>query len=147
MLQRSPDDKVGRQRFRDALPRAAIYVYDNNSSDGTATLAREAGAIVRFELLQGKGNVVRRMFADIEADIYVLVDGDDTYDAAQAPSLIEARSTSVSTRSTVAAISTGSDAFRTGHRFGNWLLTGLVRPVRHRRTTCSPAIGCSRAGS
>jgi glycosyltransferase involved in cell wall biosynthesis len=112
--------------FRDALPRAAIYVYDNNSSDGTATLAREAGAIVRFELLQGKGNVVRRMFADIEADIYVLVDGDDTYDAAQAPSLIEAllegRLDYVNGR----RVSTGSDAFRTGHRFGNWLLTSLV---------------------
>jgi hypothetical protein len=67
--------------FRAALPDAAIYVYDNNSKDKTAERAREAGAIVRSETRQGKGNVVRRMFADIEADIYVLVDGDDTYDA------------------------------------------------------------------
>ena len=68
--------------FRQALPQAAIYVYDNNSRDRTAEVARAAGAIVRTETLQGKGNVVRRMFADIEADIYVLVDGDATYDAA-----------------------------------------------------------------
>ena len=71
--------------FRAALPKAAIYVYDNNSKDRTADIAREAGAIVRNEPRQGKGNVMRRMFADIEADIYVLADGDDTYDASQAP--------------------------------------------------------------
>ena len=74
--------------FRAALPGAAIYVYDNNSRDQTAARAREAGAVVRNELRQGKGNVVRRMFADIEADIYVLVDGDDTYDAGAAPRMI-----------------------------------------------------------
>src|ERR1700748_70412 len=74
--------------FREALPQALIYVYDNNSSDQTMARAREAGAVVRQELRQGKGNVVRRMFADIEADIYVLVDGDDTYDAAAAQELI-----------------------------------------------------------
>ena len=68
--------------FRSALPDAWIYVYDNNSKDRTAEVARDAGAIVRRETLQGKGNVMRRMFADIEADVYVLVDGDDTYDAA-----------------------------------------------------------------
>jgi len=71
--------------FRAALPGAAIYVYDNNSKDGTVAVARAAGATVRSEQLQGKGHVVRRMFADIEADAYVLVDGDDTYDAATAP--------------------------------------------------------------
>ena len=71
--------------FRAALPGAVIYVYDNNSRDQTAARAREAGAVVRTEARQGKGNVVRRMFADIEADIYVLVDGDDTYDAGAAP--------------------------------------------------------------
>ena len=71
--------------FRKALPSAAIYVYDNNSRDRTATLAREAGAIVRSERRQGKGHVVRRMFADVEADVYVLVDGDATYDAPSAP--------------------------------------------------------------
>ena len=74
--------------FRSALPDATIYVYDNNSKDQTMARARAAGAIVRSETRQGKGNVVRRMFADIEADVYVLVDGDDTYDAAAAPALV-----------------------------------------------------------
>src|SRR6516165_4011729 len=76
--------------FRKALPSAEIYVYDNNSSDRTAVVAREVGAIVRSERRQGKGHVVRRMFAEIEADIYVLVDGDATYDAPSAPRLIAA---------------------------------------------------------
>src|ERR1041385_340924 len=67
--------------FRKAVPQATVYVYDNNSTDDTRLIARQAGAVVRRETLQGKGYVVRRMFADIEADIYVLVDGDDTYDA------------------------------------------------------------------
>ena len=75
--------------FRAALPEATIYVYDNNSKDHTAARAAEAGDVVRTELRQGKGNVVRRMFADIEADIYVLVDGDDTYDAAASPRMID----------------------------------------------------------
>src|ERR1700687_41956 len=76
--------------FRKSLPAAEIFVYDNNSSDRTIAVAREAGAQVRSERRQGKGHVVRRMFADIEADIYVLVDGDATYDAASAPRMIEA---------------------------------------------------------
>ena len=71
--------------FRAALPEARIHVFDNNSTDGTAEVARAAGAEVRFERIPGKGSVVRRMFADIDADIYVMVDGDDTYDAALAP--------------------------------------------------------------
>src|SRR5882757_291838 len=75
--------------FRKALPAAAIYVYDNNSKDRTVEVARAAGAEVRSERRQGKGNVVRRMFADIDADVYVLVDGDATYDAASAPRMIE----------------------------------------------------------
>src|ERR1700744_4932223 len=75
--------------FRAALPAAVIYVYDNNSRDQTVARARDAGAVVRTEERQGKGNVVRRMFADVEADIYLLVDGDDTYDAAAAPALVE----------------------------------------------------------
>src|SRR6185436_10052409 len=75
--------------FRESLPAAEIYVYDNNSSDRTAAIARQAGAEVRSERRQGKGHVVRRMFADIEADIYVLADGDATYDAASAPRMIE----------------------------------------------------------
>lgn len=74
--------------FRGALPDARIYVYDNNSTDGSAELAARAGAVVRAEARQGKGNVVRRMFADVEADIYVLVDGDGTYDATAAPGLV-----------------------------------------------------------
>ena len=72
--------------FRAALPQAVIYVYDNNSKDRTVAVAREAGAVVRCELRQGKGNVMRRMFADVEADIYVLADGDDTYDSSASPS-------------------------------------------------------------
>ena len=74
--------------FRKIMPEATIYVYDNNSTDRTAHEAGEAGAIVRKEVLQGKGNVVRRMFADIEADVYVLADGDETYDVASAPKLV-----------------------------------------------------------
>ena len=74
--------------FRAALPDAAIYVYDNNSTDGTVEAARGAGAVVRRETYQGKGHVVRRMFNDVEADIYVLVDGDATYDAPSAPAMI-----------------------------------------------------------
>src|SRR6266849_9559625 len=75
--------------FRKALPAAKIYVYDNNSSDRTVAVAREAGAEVRSERRQGKGHVVRRMFADVDADIYVLVDADATYDAASGRALIE----------------------------------------------------------
>ena len=75
--------------FRTALPDAAVYVYDNNSTDNTVEVATQHGAVVRREHLQGKGHVVRRMFADVEADVFILVDGDDTYDAAAAPRLVE----------------------------------------------------------
>src|SRR5690242_12654631 len=75
--------------FRAALPTATIYVYDNGSRDRTVAVARAGGAVVRAEELRGKGNVVRRMFADVEADVYVLVDGDDTYDASVAPALVQ----------------------------------------------------------
>lgn len=112
--------------FQTALPDAVIYVYDNNSTDRTMMEARAAGAIVRRERLQGKGHVVRRMFADIDADVYVLVDGDDTYDAAAAPGmlrlLIERQLDMVSAARHGAA----RDAYRPGHRWGNRLLTGLV---------------------
>jgi len=112
--------------FRAALPAADIYVYDNNSSDGTMTRAREAGAIVRQESRRGKGNVVRRMFADVEADIYVLVDGDDTYDASAAPllvrTLVEGGFDLVSGR----RIAVAEGAYRAGHVLGNRLLTGLT---------------------
>ena len=75
--------------FRAVLPDATIYVYDNNSRDRTIEVAREAGAVVRTERMQGKGNVVRRMFADVDADIYVMADGDATYDATSAPAMVE----------------------------------------------------------
>jgi len=112
--------------FRQALPGAAIYVYDNNSKDRTVEVARSAGAIVRNETLQGKGNVVRRMFADIEADVYVLVDGDDTYDAASAPKMIKALCDGPLDMVNGARVTTIEKAYRPGHRFGNWLLTSMV---------------------
>ncbi|MCI9416077.1 MAG: glycosyltransferase [Eubacterium sp.] len=74
--------------FKRVLPEAAIYVYDNNSTDGTDEIARKAGAIVRYEHKQGKGNVIRRMFRDIDAECYIIIDGDDTYPAEAAPELI-----------------------------------------------------------
>jgi glycosyltransferase involved in cell wall biosynthesis len=112
--------------FRAALPGAAIYVYDNNSKDQTAARAREAGAVVRNESRQGKGNVVRRMFADIEADIYVLVDGDDTYDAGAAPRMISQMVAEGADLLTARRIHTDAAAYRPGHVLGNRLLTGLT---------------------
>jgi glycosyltransferase involved in cell wall biosynthesis len=115
--------------FRTYLPAAEIYVYDNNSSDLTAEIARAAGADVRREKLQGKGNVVRRMFADVEADIYLLVDGDATYDAASAPRMVSELIT-YRLDMVVAARSDPQDAaYRRGHRAGNRLLTGFVASV------------------
>ena len=115
--------------FRAALPDAAIYVYDNNSSDGTAAAARHAGALVRTERLQGKGNVIRRMFADIDADAYVLVDGDDTYDAASAPAMVELLLHEGLDMVNGARVSEAEAAYRPGHRFGNRVLTGLVAGI------------------
>jgi glycosyltransferase involved in cell wall biosynthesis len=112
--------------FRAALPDAAIYVYDNNSRDQTAARARDAGAIVRTEVRQGKGNVVRRMFADIEADIYVLVDGDDTYDAGAAPRMVAQMIAEGSDLLTARRVHTDAAAYRAGHVLGNRLLTGLT---------------------
>ncbi len=115
------------REFRIAVPEAAIYVYDNNSTDRTIEVARAEGAVVRSERRQGKGNVVRRMFADIEADIYVLVDGDATYHAASAPAMIELLRTE--NLDMVVGTRLGTDdpeAFRAGHHFGNRLLTGIV---------------------
>ncbi|MDO9708243.1 glycosyltransferase family 2 protein [Paracraurococcus lichenis] len=121
--------------FKAALPDAVVYVYDNNSKDRTVEVARAAGAVVRTESLQGKGHVVRRMFADIEADIYVLVDGDDTYEAAAAPRmvarLVEERLDMV----TGIRISRIEEAYRPGHRFGNLMLTGMVRTIFGNRIT------------
>lgn len=112
--------------FRVALPSARIYVYDNNSRDRTAEVARAAGAIVRTEPLQGKGNVVRRMFSDVEADIYVLVDGDDTYDAGSVPKMIKALMDGPLDMVNGARVTNIQKAYRPGHRFGNWMLTSMV---------------------
>ena len=112
--------------FRAALPDATIYVYDNNSRDRTIEVARSAGAVVRSERIQGKGNVVRRMFADIDADIYVMADGDATYDAASAPALV-AKVIDEQLDMVVGSRITQSDAaYRRGHQFGNALLTGML---------------------
>ncbi|MEO8618981.1 MAG: glycosyltransferase, partial [Sphingomicrobium sp.] len=112
--------------FRAVLPDAAIYVYDNNSADGTVEEARKAGAIVRTERTQGKGNVVRRMFADIDADVYLMADGDLTYDPCAAPEMVrqlidEQLDMVVGTRQHDA-----KDAYRGGHVLGNRLFTGLL---------------------
>jgi glycosyltransferase involved in cell wall biosynthesis len=115
--------------FRQALPSAEIFVYDNNSSDRTIAVARDAGAIVRSEKHQGKGHVVRRMFADVDADIYVLVDGDATYDAASATRMID---TLLSDRLDMVVglrIDKAEAAYRAGHRAGNRLLTGFLSSV------------------
>src|SRR5262245_59880810 len=115
--------------FRAALPDAGIYVYDNNSTDGTVKAAVAAGAVVRRELHQGKGRVVRRMFTDVDADIYVLVDGDATYDAPSAPQMI--RKLVAERLDMVCAVRVDREeaAYRPGHRAGNRLLTGFVAHV------------------
>ena len=113
--------------FAAALPGADIYVYDNNSSDRTAEAARAAGVAPRFEPSQGKGNVVRRMFADVEADVYVLVDGDATYDASSAPEMIRRLTDEILDMVVGKRRATGAaGAYRAGHEFGNRLLTGVV---------------------
>jgi glycosyltransferase involved in cell wall biosynthesis len=112
--------------FQKALPAAQIYVYDNNSSDRTCEVAAKAGAIVRTERMQGKGHVVRRMFADIEADIYVMADGDATYDASAAPEMVRRLTDELLDMVVGARKSEAEDAYRRGHRFGNSLFTGLL---------------------
>jgi glycosyltransferase involved in cell wall biosynthesis len=115
--------------FRAALPEAAVYVYDNNSTDGSVEVAHAAGALVRRERHQGKGNVVRRMFADVDADIYVLVDGDATYDAASVRAMI-ARLLDEGLDMVVAArVEEVKEAYRPGHRTGNKLLTAFLGAV------------------
>lgn len=123
--------------FRAALPGADIHVCDNNSTDGTLAAAAAAGALTSREALQGKGHVVRRMFADIEADLYVLVDGDGTYDAAAAPAMVAkaiAERLDMVTGTRVTPPDAGV-AYRPGHRFGNAVLTGLVRRLFGDRIT------------
>jgi glycosyltransferase involved in cell wall biosynthesis len=115
--------------FKRALPTAAIYVYDNNSRDATARLATEAGAVVRSEPLQGKGNVVRRMFADIESEVYVLVDGDGTYDAASASRMVERLLAESLDMVVGTRVATTEQAYRPGHVLGNKVLTGTVAAI------------------
>jgi len=121
--------------FRRSLPRAAIYVYDNNSKDSTVELARAAGAIVRFEAIQGKGHVVRRMFADIDADVYVLVDGDDTYDATSSPKMIALLLGDQLDMVSGVRVPEKEAAYRPGHRFGNSALSSLVAAFFGNRIT------------
>lgn len=115
--------------FRAALPDATVYVYDNNSADDTSAQAARAGAVVRRESLQGKGNVVRRMFADIDADIYVMADGDSTYPPAEAPKLVA--TLAEQDLDMVVGIRQNKDkaAYPTGHVFGNWLFNLIVRRI------------------
>jgi glycosyltransferase involved in cell wall biosynthesis len=113
--------------FKTALPTATVYVYDNNSTDDTIDIATAAGAEVRREPRRGKGNVVRRMFQDIEADIYVMVDGDDTYEATVAPALVERLVAENLDMVVGRRVETHQAAYRMGHRLGNRVLTGLVR--------------------
>src|SRR2546429_4779281 len=115
--------------FRKALPSAKMFVYDNNSGDSTIAVAREAGAEVRSERRQGKGHVVRRMFADIDADIYVLVDGDATYDAASAPRMIDALLSEHLDMVVGLRVDQSVAAYRPGHRTGNWMLTTFLSSV------------------
>lgn len=115
--------------FRCALPSAIAFVYDNNSTDATAALARDAGAVVRSETWQGKGHVVRRMFADIEADLYLLVDGDGTYDAASAPMLLDRLLEDGLDMLNASRADVSIAAYRPGHRLGNRVLSGLVKGI------------------
>ena len=113
--------------FKEVLPEADFYVYDNNSTDETILRASEAGAIVRQETLQGKGNVVRRMFRDVEADLYVMVDGDDTYDASKAPEMVRtAIAGSIDLVNGIRISDNSEQTYRPGHEFGNHLLTSAV---------------------
>src|SRR6201986_553137 len=115
--------------FRKSLPAARIFVYDNNSSDRTAEVARAAGATVRSERRQGKGHVVRRMFADVDADVYVLVDGDATYDAPSAPDMIEKLVSEHLDMVVGLRVDQSVAAYRPGHRTGNWMLTSFLASV------------------
>lgn len=123
------------QDFRSALPSADIYVFDNNSTDGSRDLAAEAGAIVRRVAQQGKGHVVRRMFADIDADIYVMADGDATYEAAAAPRMVAAMLDDNLDMVVGCRRSEVEEAYRRGHRFGNWALTSLLKRLFGRSFT------------
>lgn len=118
-----------------SLPTASIYVYDNNSSDGTAAIAAAAGAIVRHVSRKGKGNVVRRAFADVEADVYVLIDGDDTYEAARAAELVRVLLTGPYDHVVGVRKHSNVAAYRPGHTFGNRVLTGAAGALFGREIT------------
>ncbi|MBT4162521.1 MAG: glycosyltransferase [Gammaproteobacteria bacterium] len=120
--------------FRAAREDVQVYVYDNASTDDTSQVALEHGAIVRKEIRRGKGNVVRRMFADIEADIYVLVDGDDTYDPDSLNAMIDRLLTDHLDMVTGKRIEQNSEAYRFGHRFGNRILAGITRSLFGRQS-------------
>jgi glycosyltransferase involved in cell wall biosynthesis len=115
--------------FRAALPGAIIYVYDNNSTDRTSEIAQAAGAVVRAERHQGKGYVIRRMFADVDADIYVLADGDATYDAPSAPAMIARLLEEKLDMVVGARVHREEAAYRRGHQTGNWVLTSFVTNI------------------
>jgi glycosyltransferase involved in cell wall biosynthesis len=117
------------EAFHELLPQASIYVYDNNSTDRTIERARSAGAIVRSEALQGKGHVVRRMFRDVEADWYVMVDGDATYDASVVLEMLRLAMSGPFDLVNCVREEIGSEAYRSGHRWGNAVLTGVVRKI------------------
>jgi len=121
--------------FRAALPTATIYVYDNNSKDRTIEVARAAGAVVRSERMQGKGNVVRRMFADVDADIYVMADGDATYDAEAAPQLVRRLIDEQLDMVVGSRVTQHDAAYRRGHVMGNKLLTGMLAKLFGRSFT------------
>lgn len=112
--------------FKACLPAARVIVFDNNSTDGTAAVALEAGAEVRHERMQGKGNVVRRMFATVDADVFVMVDGDATYEAAAAPALVDQLLAEDLDLVVGRRVSEGEGTYRNGHRFGNWALTAIA---------------------
>jgi glycosyltransferase involved in cell wall biosynthesis len=112
--------------FRDALPSATIYVYDNNSRDRTREVAAEAGAVVRSEKQQGKGNVVRRMFADVDSDVYVMADGDLTYDPKAAPAMVDMLLADQLDMIVGTRRHEEKDAYRGGHVLGNKIFTGLL---------------------
>ena len=114
------------KKFRKALPQSKIYVYDNNSTDDTAKIAKKAGAIVRFVKKQGKGSVVRKMFSDIEADIYVMVDGDDTYEVEKVNNLVNVFIANQLDMLIGSRIHTEKNAYRFGHQFGNELITKTI---------------------
>jgi Glycosyl transferase family 2 len=121
--------------FRAALPGAVVYVYDNNSKDRTVDVARAAGAVVRSEPLQGKGNVVRRMFSDIDADVYVMTDGDATYDPESAQKMIDLLIEKNLDMVVARRVHTESEAYRAGHVLGNRMLTGFLAKLFGQRFT------------